>query len=87
MKYRHISIFIVGLVSLLLLGAVVCWYRSPSLETMVGQMIMTGFHGDGMGANAEDFSAIGCIVQLCRWCVMVKFQNPEFVNHTIVFAG
>lgn len=30
----------------------------PSVEQMVGQMIMTGFHGDGNNENIEDFSAI-----------------------------
>ena len=44
---------------LLFVGGVSVYYLStPSLETMVGQMIMTGFHGDGMGENPEDFTAI-----------------------------
>ena len=40
-------------------GGIIIYYATqPSLEKMVGQMIMTGFHGDGMGENPEDFSAI-----------------------------
>ena len=34
------------------------WLSTPSLDKMVGQMIMTGFHGDGTGENAADFAAI-----------------------------
>ncbi|MBO4746161.1 MAG: glycoside hydrolase family 3 protein [Alphaproteobacteria bacterium] len=34
------------------------WLATPSLDKMVGQMIMTGFHGDGTGENAENFAAI-----------------------------
>lgn len=34
------------------------WLSTPSLDKMVGQMIMTGFHGDGNGENAESFAAI-----------------------------
>ena len=33
-------------------------YSGPSVEKMVGQMIMTGFHGDGTDENSEDFNAI-----------------------------
>lgn len=34
------------------------WLSAPSLDKMVGQMIMTGFHGDGNGENQESFIAI-----------------------------
>ena len=50
--------------TILITGAIavlgVCAYFAcrPSLDEMVGQMIMTGFHGDGAGANAADFAAI-----------------------------
>ena len=33
-------------------------FQSPSLETMAGQMILTGFHGDGTDQNNEDFKEI-----------------------------
>ena len=47
------------LASLLFIGCLSVYYFStPSLEEMVGQMIITGFHGDGMGENPEDFAAI-----------------------------
>lgn len=36
----------------------VYYFSSPSLETMAGQMIMTGFHGDGTNANDENFNTI-----------------------------
>lgn len=39
-------------------GLSIYYFSGPSLETMVGQMIMTGFHGDGMGSNPEEFAAI-----------------------------
>ncbi len=39
-------------------GIMIYYAANPSLEKMVGQMIMTGFHGDGMGENPEEFSAI-----------------------------
>ncbi len=34
------------------------WMSNPSLDKMVGQMIMTGFHGDGIGADVEGLNAI-----------------------------
>lgn len=36
------------------------WYywSRPTLTEMVGQMIMTGFHGDGMGQNPDEFAAV-----------------------------
>ena len=44
---------------IMLMGGISVYYFSrPKLETMVGQMIMTGFHGDGMGENPEEFAAI-----------------------------
>jgi len=39
-------------------GLSIYYFSGPSLETMVGQMIMTGFHGDGIGSNREEFAAI-----------------------------
>ena len=39
-------------------GISVYYFSKPSLETMVGQMIMTGFHGDGTGTNQEEFDAV-----------------------------
>lgn len=41
-----------------IIGLGIYKYSQPSLEQMVGQMIMTGFHGDGMGENAADFAAV-----------------------------
>jgi len=48
----------ITLVFMVLIGLGVHRYEENKLEQMVGQMIMTGFHGDGMGENAEDFTAI-----------------------------
>lgn len=39
-------------------GMSIYYYSTPSLEKMVGQMIMTGFHGDGLDTSNEDFIAI-----------------------------
>lgn len=46
--------------TVILLGAGTAAYFAsrPSLDKMVGQMIMTGFHGDGTDENAADFVAI-----------------------------
>lgn len=33
-------------------------FSRPGLEYMVGQMIMTGFHGDGTDESSEDFAAV-----------------------------
>lgn len=46
--------------TVILLGAGTAAYFAsrPSLDKMVGQMIMTGFHGDGTDENATDFVAI-----------------------------
>lgn len=41
-----------------LIGMVGYKYSQYKLEQMVGQMIMTGFHGDGAGENAENFNAV-----------------------------
>lgn len=51
-------LFIMCFVVVLLGGGIAYNCSQPSLEKMVGQMIMTGFHGDGIGQNAEDFAAI-----------------------------
>lgn len=46
-------------VFVLFIGCIIIYGLSkPSLETMVGQMIMTGFHGDGMDEKSDDFAAI-----------------------------
>lgn len=44
--------------SVLVIAGVAYCLSTPSLDTMIGQMIMTGFHGDGMGENAESFAAV-----------------------------
>ena len=46
------------LISLLFGGLAIYYVSEPSLEKMAGQMIITGFHGDGADENAEDFTAI-----------------------------
>ena len=56
---KNIKSFMLALFILLFVGGVSIYYlSSPSLEKMVGQMIMTGFHGDGMGENPKEFAAI-----------------------------
>lgn len=58
-KQKNIKKIIPLVFILAFLGCLSGYYFSqPSLEQMVGQMIMTGFHGDGMGDKAEDFAAI-----------------------------
>lgn len=53
------KLFLGVLVALLCVGgASYWWYSELRLDKMIGQMIMTGFHGDGMGENAESFAAI-----------------------------
>lgn len=49
---------LLGSALIVLLGVGAYFACRPSLDAMVGQMIMTGFHGDGAGANAADFAAI-----------------------------
>ncbi len=50
-------VFIISLVVCFVLG--ICYKMSgPSVEKMVGQMIMTGFHGDGEGSNPEAFRVV-----------------------------
>lgn len=44
--------------SVLVIAGVAYCLSTPSLDTMIAQMIMTGFHGDGMGENAESFTAV-----------------------------
>ncbi len=46
------------LVFLIAGGVSTCGFSAPSLEEMVGQMIMTGFHGDGTDETDENFIAI-----------------------------
>ena len=53
------KLFLGVLIALLCVGGASYWWYSESrLNKMIGQMIMTGFHGDGMGENAESFAAI-----------------------------
>ena len=53
------KVFTVVLFIAIFTGSIFAYFKSrPSIETMVGQMIMTGFHGDGMGQNPEEFTAI-----------------------------
>ena len=52
------SLLIISIIAIVFGGALAYHTANPSLEKMVGQMIMTGFHGDGMGANPEEFAAI-----------------------------
>ena len=58
MNCKRLSVFLGGLLFLGGIGALAYWTATPSLDKMVGQMIMTGFHGDGAGENAESFAAI-----------------------------
>lgn len=53
MKKYYIVVFI-----LLCFGLYKIYNSQPTLEEMVGQMIMTGFHGDGTGRDQESFDAI-----------------------------
>lgn len=58
-KNKNIKMFIkIFLISLFIGGLSVYYFSCPSVEKMAGQMIITGFHGDGMGENPEDFAAI-----------------------------
>jgi len=51
--------FIFGFLVFVIAGCVsACGFSAPSLEEMVGQMIMTGFHGDGTDETDENFIAI-----------------------------
>lgn len=55
---KYLKYCIIAFVVLILTGGM-SWYSfSPSLEEMVGQMIMTGFHGDGTDNKDENFIAI-----------------------------
>ena len=56
MSYK--KLLIIGTLILLTGGGLVYWFSMQHLNKMVGQMVMTGFHGDGAGENAEDFAAI-----------------------------
>ena len=56
MKYKNLITIFLGL---FFIGGVAIYYSyNQSIEKMAGQMIMTGFHGDGMGNNPEEFSAL-----------------------------
>lgn len=58
MNYKKTHI-IVALFVLLCAGTgLAYWLSTPSLDKMAGQMIMTGFHGDGTGENTETFAAV-----------------------------
>lgn len=50
--------FTIFIVAMLFGGISVYHFSTPGLEKMVGQMIMTGFHGDGTDANDANFIAI-----------------------------
>ncbi len=53
------KLFLGGVIALLCVGGASYWrYSESRLNKMIGQMIMTGFHGDGVGENAEGFAAI-----------------------------
>lgn len=54
---KNIKIFILVFI-IFVLGIFAYQKSKPSLETMVGQMIMTGFHGDGLGQNPTEFAEI-----------------------------
>lgn len=56
MNYK--KLWIMCLVAILAVGGSAYWFSEQRLNKMVGQMIMTGFHGDGTGENAESFAAI-----------------------------
>ncbi len=56
---KNIKTFIKIFCVVALFGGLTIYYStSPSLDKMVGQMIMTGFHGDGRYSNPKDFAAI-----------------------------
>ena len=56
---KNSKIFAIVLFIALFVGGISIYYFStPSLEKMVGQMIMTGFHGDGTNETDENFIAI-----------------------------
>ena len=58
-KNKNMKTFIkIFLISLFIGGLSIYYCSTPSIEKMAGQMIITGFHGDGTGENAEDFAAI-----------------------------
>ena len=58
-KNKNMKTFIkIFLISLFIGGLSIYYCSTPSIEKMAGQMIITGFHGDGMGENVEDFAAI-----------------------------
>ncbi len=58
MKRKNIKLFTIFIAVSVFIGGLFIYCSQPSLEKMVGQMIITGFHGDGMGENAEEFAAI-----------------------------
>ncbi len=56
MKNIKICAFVIFIVTIVGIGT---WYMvTPSLDKMVGQMIMTGFHGDGTGQNEGDLQIV-----------------------------
>ena len=57
MQNKNLKLLIF-LILLFIGGISACYFSSPSIEKMVGQMIMTGFHGDGTDENDKDFAAI-----------------------------
>ena len=56
---KNIKTFaVVFLVAVFIGGVTVHYLSNRNLEKMAGQMIMTGFHGDGMGSNPEEFTIL-----------------------------
>lgn len=55
---NHKKLVVWCLVVLLGVGGAAYWSSMKQLDKMVGQMIITGFHGDGAGENAESFAEI-----------------------------
>lgn len=58
MNHKNTHIILASFILLCAGIGLAYWVSTPSLDKMVGQMIMTGFHGDGNGENVESFVAI-----------------------------
>ncbi|MBO4480452.1 MAG: glycoside hydrolase family 3 protein [Alphaproteobacteria bacterium] len=56
MKKRNL--FEIVIILACLIGVGVYHFTRPDLDEMVGQMIMTGFHGDGENQNPEEFATV-----------------------------
>lgn len=55
---NHKKLLCITLIIILAVGGFVYMGSIRQLDKMVGQMIMTGFHGDGLGENQKAFTAI-----------------------------